>query len=145
MQVPPHAKATVGLVLGVLSSVTSIGFFTWAMLEAQNQQEDTEQRIAAIEKRLGDKPSSPVLDRDTACGLAEIHARRNGWAGHQGYTLEAFECVGKIERSADRAQLEDFRFKYRNDSNARYELNVCLKRGAQWYVGDMREGPCGAD
>lgn len=133
------AKATVGLVLGIFSCVSSLAFFTYAMISSSMAKDDADERISAIEKRIGTKSSSAVLDRDTACGLAEIHARQRGWAGNEGYTLEHFECVGKLTTHADEAELEDFRFQHHS---VPYQLHACFKRGGTWYVSEMTDGEC---
>jgi len=139
---PPPARATIGLALGILSCVLSVAFGVYAVVQSQIDKEKTEQRIAALEKSLGTAPSAPALERSTACGLAEVYALRTGWDGRQGYSLEGFECTGKVRRQGDRAELDDFRFRIGTDASKRFDLRVCFKRGAAWYVSEMRDGPC---
>lgn len=142
---PPPARATLGLALGIVSSVLSVAFVVYAIVQSEHDKEEAGKRITTIEQELGPAPSAHVLERSTACGLAEIHALRTGWDGRQGYALEGFECVGKIRLQRNRATLDDFRFRIGNAPNKRFDVNVCFKRGAVWYVSDMRVGACPID
>jgi hypothetical protein len=142
LRTPVPARATVGFVLGIVSCITSVGFLVFALVQNQMQEGDAQKRIAAIETRIGTKASAAVIDHDTACGLAELHTLRTGWAGSRGYTFDGFECAGKLDVRANGAQLDDFRFKSSTNDTKRFELTVCLKRGAQWYVSEMRDGSC---
>ena len=143
---PPPARATIGLVLGGLSCVLSVAGLVYGFIKAQADEDNAKQRIDAIEKTLGTRPSSPDLDQSTACGLAEVFALRSGWDGRRGSSLEGFECVGKVRRrSGERAELDDFRFHPNTDSQKRYDVKVCFKRGAVWYVSELREGACPLD
>jgi hypothetical protein len=135
------AKAAVGLALGTLSTVGSIGFFVYAIVASQIEEGESKDRIAAIEKQLGSRVSAPTLDRETACGLAEIHALRNGWQGNRGAALSDFDCLGKVTVEKEHASLDRFRFMYRT-GNATYDVHVCYQRGGKWYVTELRDGPC---
>jgi len=141
----PPARATIGMVLGALSCVLSVGMLVLGFVLAEIEKQEAEERIATIEKQLGARPSAPTLDRNTACGLAEIYALRNGWNGRTGPSLQGFECVGKLRHDRDRAELDDFRFRIGSDQKNRYDLHVCFKRGDAWYVREMREGGCPID
>jgi hypothetical protein len=136
---PVPGKATAGLVLGILGTLWSLGFFAWAMIQSQMDEEATGERIATIEKQLGDKASQAELSHDTACDLAEVYTLRNGWAGNRGHSLKDFECVGKLTPTRDRAELEDFQFRYLGSS---YRVHACFKRGAKWYVTELRNDAC---
>lgn len=142
---PPPAKATLGLVLGIVSSVLSVAFIIFAIVQSERDKEGAARRITALEEQLGSAPSASVLERSTACRLAEIYALRSGWDDRQGYALEDFECVGKIVHERDRATLDDFRFRVGSSQSKHVDVNVCFKRGEAWYVSDMREGPCSLD
>ncbi len=138
----PPARATIGLVLGIVSSVMSVAGITYGIIQSQIDEESAKARAATIEKQLGAAPSAPDLDQSTACALAELHTLESGWDGRRGYSLEGFECLGKVRRNGDLAELDAFRFKPGTDPKKRYDLRVCFKRGAVWYVTDMREGAC---
>lgn len=139
VDVPGRGK--LGYVLSIVSCVTSVVIITWAMIQSHYDQEDASERIAKLEKRVGPKVASPTLDQNTACGLAEIHLLQNGWNSHPGYSLERFQCVGKLSPlGTDGADLEDFRFGW--GSNDKYEIDVCFKHGAKWYVSEVRKGRC---
>lgn len=141
----PPARATIGMVLGIVSCVLSVAMVVFAVVQSQIDEEETQKRISTIEKQLGTAPSAPTLDRTTACGLAEVYALRTGWDGRRGYSLEAFECLGKLRQDGDRAELDDFRFRIDTDQKKRFDLHVCFKRGGAWYVRDMRDGACPLD
>ncbi len=138
---PIPVKATVGLILGMVSTVSSIGFFVYAIVASQREEAASKDRVAVIEKQIGGKAASAALERETACGLAEIHVLRNGWKGNRGQTLSQFDCVGKLAVSADHAALENFRFRY-DTGNANYDVSVCFKRGGKWYVDEVRDDAC---
>jgi len=140
-QAPLPGKATVGLGLGVLATVTSIGIVTSILIDNDRKQRSADARVAVLEQKIGAQASAPTLDHDTACALAEIHARRSGHDGHLGHALEHFECIGKLEVDQDRAELKDLRFRW---SSTTYDASVCFKYGARWYVGELRSGPCPA-
>jgi hypothetical protein len=142
LRAPVPAKATIGLVLGILSSLTSIGGFTTAIIQSNHDQERTDARIAVLDKQTAQAVSAPVVDNSTACALGEAYALRNGFDDHRGYTLGGFDCVGKLTTRGDAAELQDLRFKW--STSTKYEVNVCLKRGAKWYVSEMRKDRCPA-
>ena len=143
--VAPPARATLGLVLGIVSCVLSVAGLAYGIIQSQIDEDNASQRIAGLEKKLGTGPSARDLDPSTACALAEIHALRTGWDGRRGYSLDGFECFGKLRRSRDRAELDDFRFHPGTDPKRRFEVKVCFKRGEAWYVSEMRDGPCPMD
>jgi hypothetical protein len=142
LRAPVPGKATIGLVLGILSSVMSVGGFTFAMIQSSHDQERTDARLAVLDRETAAKESAPVLDHATACALGEAYALRNGFDGHPGYALKEFDCVGKLTTGNDVAELQDLRFKW--STSTKYEASVCLKRGAKWYVGEVRKGRCPA-
>lgn len=142
---PPPARATLALALGILSSVLSVAVLAYGFIQSGIDEENAKHRIATLEQELGAGPSRNELDRSTACGLAELHALRTGWDGRRGHSLAGFECLGKVRRSGDRAELDDFRFHPSTDTKRRFEVRVCFKRGAVWYVSEMREGACLAE
>jgi hypothetical protein len=72
--------------------------------------------------------------------MAESFALKSGWDSHPGYSLQHFDCLGKVTPRSDRAQLGDFRFRW--SSSGKYEVNVCFKRGAKWFVAEMRNDSC---
>lgn len=136
---PAPTNAKVGLALNLLAIVASVSFYTWAFVSDGQAEKANDQAVAALEAQVAASSKAATLDHATACKLAELKARRDGWAGNRGHVLEGFECVGKSDATATKGQLDDFRFGHIKD---RYEVNVCFKRGAQWYVTEMRTGPC---
>lgn len=139
IQQPAPTHAQVGLALNALAMIASLVFYTWAFVSDGQSEKSNEQAIATLETQVATASKAATLGHETACKLAELKARRDGWEGTRGHNLTGFECVGKIDATASKAQLEDFHFGHIND---RYEVNVCFKRGAQWYVTEMRVGPC---
>jgi hypothetical protein len=140
-RVPLPGKATVGLALGLLATLSSISAVTWAIRDGNRQEEYAAARLAVLRQKIDAHAGAPVLDHDTACALAEAHAIESGHDGHLGRTLEHFECVGKLAVDHDRAELSDLRFRW---SSTTYDTSACFKYGARWYVGELRSGPCPA-
>jgi len=140
LKTPAPGSATFGLVLGILSTLWSAGFLTWAMIQSHYDQESTQEHVAKLKQKVGDKAQAASLDHGTACALAEIHALETGFDGHPGYSLDKFQCPGKLNARPDGAELETFRFGW--STSTKYDVNVCFKKGAKWYVTDMRKGAC---
>lgn len=139
LRAPVPGSATIGLVLSIVGCVSSISLVTVALVQSHSEAEAAKQRTAQIAKKLGDGPSAARLDHPTACGLAEIYALESGFDGHPGYALDRFECVGKLTSAPEDAQLETFRFRW---SSTSYDVNACFKKGARWYVTELRKGSC---
>lgn len=137
-------KAVAGLVLGILSMVMSVSFVTWAVIRDQAESKESKERIQALLGTTTAGAARPELEHDVACGLAEIYARREGMKGHRGHTLVAFECHGALlPLGPDKARLDDFRFRpSTGDDKPPFEVGVCFKRGAVWYVTKMGDGAC---
>ncbi len=131
-QAPVPGTATAGLVLAFLSLFTSIGGIILIDRATEEDKANAEQHAAAIDKRLGDRPSAAVLDRDTACGLAEAHVYREGADGVANFNVRSVECFGRVQVTGEgRAELDDVRVK---DSTKKHEVKACFKRGGKWYV-----------
>jgi hypothetical protein len=140
---PVPGIATAGLILSIVSLVTSIAGI---VLIDQGVQEDkalAEQRATAAEKRIGNKPTLTTLDRDTACGIAEIHAYREGIGGLDGHQVRDFQCIGKLTfdetARTERGEIDLVRVK---DVTKAFDHHACLKRGGKWYVERFTTGPC---
>ncbi|MFO0670624.1 MAG: hypothetical protein U0235_13500 [Polyangiaceae bacterium] len=139
--VPVPAKATTGMVFALVSIVLGVTTIVWSIVRADTLEKQANKRLAELEPVVA-RAESPLLDRGTACGLAEQAVLKDGFGGERGYSFEAFECVGKLTATSERATLEDFRFKKEsNDENL--VVTVCFKRGAKWYVAAVSKGPCG--
>ncbi len=137
MEVPQRAK--IGLYLGILSCVVSVVVIVAAAISSSNDQKRADARIAELDKQIGSKADSATLDRATACAMAEEAALKTGFDSNLGYSLEGFDCPGRLIPTSDTAQLEDFAFKC-NSTN--YKVNVCFKHGAKWFVENLSEDPC---
>ena len=136
---PMPVRATVGMWLGIVGSITSILVITWASVSSSRDQSRANARIAELEAETRSKAEAPTLDRNVACALAEGHALKTGYSGTSGYLLHGFACVGKLSTRRDTAAIEDFSF---HSSGSSFKVNVCFKRGATWYVGEMRADAC---
>ena len=139
LRAPVPGSATIGLVLSILGCVSSITLVTVALVQSHSDAEAAKQRTAELKKKLGDGASAARLDHPTACALAEIYALESGFDGHPGYSLDRFECVGKLTTAPEDAQLETFRFRW---SSTSHDVNACFKKGARWYVTELRKGSC---
>lgn len=136
---PLPGTATAGLVLAILSLFTSIGGIILIDRDVQEDKAVAEQKAKAVEQRLGSKPSASVIDRDTACGVAEAHIWREGDGNMPGYQTKAIECMGKLTLEDDRAEIDLVRVK---DSTRSFDDHVCLKRGGKWYVERIGRTAC---
>lgn len=134
--VPPPGRATVGLVLGIVSIVSSIGFIVFIELGVQEDKKVANARIDAIEASVGARAANAALERDVACGLAEQYVLRNGFGGNRGYSIAGFDCPGRVRvTSGEAAELDTFRFTH--GSSDKFETVACFKRGAKWFVADV--------
>jgi hypothetical protein len=137
---PAPITASIGLGLGVLSLLSTVGVVVWAIVSSQHQQATADARIAQLTTQIGAQANAPTLDRATACALAEMYALRSGYAGAAGYTLHAFDCAGKLVPRGDRVELDDFRFQ--NGTDEAKQAYVCFKRGGAWLVEELSAFPC---
>jgi hypothetical protein len=140
-RVPLPTKATIGLVLSIFSSVWSVSWITYGIIQSHYDQEAATERSEALQKRVAEKATQATLEHNTACALAEIYALQTGYSGHPGSSLDHFECVGKLRNAPDAAELQTFRFKS-GSSAKRYAVNACFKKGARWYVTELRADAC---
>lgn len=132
--------STAGLVLGMLGCVTSVAIVAFGVTQTQHDEQAASERIAELSKQLGDKPAAAELAHDTACALAEIHARETGFDGHPGSSFEKFQCDGRLRAGSDAAELEAFRFAW--TASTRYEVHACFKKGQKWYVSGLQTDAC---
>jgi len=131
---------TIGLVLSLLSCVSSVVLVTVAIVQSHYDQEAAGERTAQLKKQIRGKASAAQMDHTTACALAEIYARETGFDGHPGYSLDQFQCIGKLSNAPEDAELATFRFRW---SSTAYDVNACFKKGAtDWYVTELRKGSC---
>jgi hypothetical protein len=113
-------------------------------IQEHHQRKVTAGRIAIIEEGLGDRVKDAQLDRDVACGLAQMHVLEHGCRGHSGYELDDFRCDGYLHNAeSHRAQLDLFSFATSTTSHVELTFNVCFRRDARWYVTTLRDsGEC---
>lgn len=138
-KIPVPGTATAGLVLSIISLVTSIGGIILMNRDMEEDKAVAEQKAVAIEKRIGNKTSAVVLDRDTACGLAEIHVWREGDGRIANFNAKSVQCMGKMKFEGDRAELDLLRVKSGTEQN---DSHVCFKRGDKWYVERFSTTSC---
>jgi hypothetical protein len=126
------ATATLGLVLGILALLASIGVYTAIIV----QEVKRTHRIEALEHRVAQGVAEPQLALSIACDLAELRLLKDGIAGKSAGSLEDFECTGSVASQDARAVLDDFSF--RADSATRHHVKVCYRRGARWVATGFR-------
>lgn len=131
--------AKLGLILGILGMLTSVGGWSAAIIGGNHDADVAKARIAVLEDKAKAGSESSSLDIATACALAEAHALKVGFDSHSGPTLHDFECLGKVAPDGDRATFDAFRFQY---TSTHYETSVCFRHGARWYVHEMTKGTC---
>lgn len=126
----------VGLVLSLLGTFTSISLLSFWMY----QEHASRSRIEELKLRVANEVAAATLSHDAACALAEAHLVEHGHDGHPGYSLDRIECPGAVRGGDGAAELEAFRFVWSTTSH--YEVSVCFKKGATWYVTELSKGPC---
>jgi hypothetical protein len=136
---PVPGAATAGLVLSIISIVTSIGGIILLDQGVQEDKAAAEQRAVAIEKRLGNRASATVLARDTACDLAELHVWREGDGRISNHIAKSVQCMGKLRLEGERAELDLVRVKSGTTQN---DSHVCFRRGDKWYVERFSSTSC---
>lgn len=137
---PVPSVGKIGFVLSLLACVSSLVLLTVAMIQGQVDKETAGERTAQLKKQIQGKASAAQMDHPTACALAEIYARETGFDRHPGYSLDQFQCIGKLSSTPDDAELVTFRFRW---SSTPYDVNACFKKGAtDWYVTELRKGSC---
>jgi len=133
------ARVAVAFWLGIASCMLSTAVATWAFVDSRHERHRVAARTAQLEREIGAGASAPTLARAVACALAEQRALKVGYDGEPGERLDDFTCVGRFAAGTDSASLEDFSFRY---SSTTFNVSTCFKRGAIWYVSDMRTGAC---
>jgi len=118
-------QATIGLVLGVMTLLTSGGFYVFAGVLAVQKQ----QAIHALEQATAAKASETTLDHDTACALVQMHLLEHGY-GH-GDSVTDVKCDGALDQQGEVATLHDVTF---DVSTSFHTANATLRRGARWVV-----------
>lgn len=137
--VPVPGAATAGLILSIISLVTSIGGIILLDKGVEEDKVAAEKRAVAIEKRLGNKASATVLTRETACDIAEIHVWREGDGRISNTIAKSVQCMGKLTFEGERAELDLVRVKTGTDQN---DSHVCFRRGDKWYVERFSTASC---
>jgi hypothetical protein len=137
MEPPPRAQ--IGLYSGIISVLFSVGICVAAFISSSHDQARADARTAEIDKQVGSKASDATLDHATACLLAEEAALKTGFDDNPGYSLEKFDCPGKLVPTSEAADLEDFAFAH---TGTTYKIHVCFKHGAKWFVESLSEDAC---
>lgn len=140
LNAPMPGQALTGLVLSGVGSLCSIGFYIYAIISSSQQDEAAAARIKVLDAQTQVPAMAAGLTQPTACALAEAYALKTGFAGNRGPTLDHFECLGRVVPTGDKADLEDFRF--RKGATAKFDVHVCFKHGARWFVTALQEAPC---
>lgn len=122
-------SATAGLFLGLIGLVGGVGLIWIGVTEDRART----QRIAAIDRELGDRARMPTLEHAVACLLAEKRLQQGAFRGTG--SIDAFECDGKLEQTSDHATLRNLRFTKSNDN---FVVKVCLEKGERWSVSGFR-------
>jgi hypothetical protein len=134
---PPPATATIAIVLSVLPILMTVAFAIWFTIDSIALSK----RIDELNARIPGADTAEQLGQQTACDLAELRIRTDGWNDDDPIVIDGFECPGRVEQRGDEAQLPDFSFNA--SGNARVTVTVCYKRGARWTVDEIREnGGC---
>jgi len=134
MDVP--ASAWVGLILGLATLLGFTALWTAAIISVHEDTLANEDRVKQLESLVAAHAGDRVLGHDTACQLAELKVRKDGYRNDHD-APKSFDCGGKLTTRDEHAMLEDFRFNLGPDFTAA----VCFKYGVRWYVDEVKDGP----
>jgi hypothetical protein len=134
--------ATVGLVLSAVTTVgwglMIIGFAIWFAFD----QAALSDRVAELNASIPQHDREESLSHQTACDLAELRVRTDGWKDADPIVIDGFTCPGRVNQEGDEAELTDYSFNA-SSSIGRQTVTVCYKRGERWMVKSFREeGGC---
>jgi hypothetical protein len=132
------ASATIAVVVGVCALLLFCGLSALYVHDTRQ----TNARIARLESQVEAARGNERLDQRLACALTELELLKQGFEGTSGINISDFECDGKLEQNAERAELHDVHFRS-SASQPRKTASACLVRGARWSVRELREdGRC---
>ena len=130
-RLPGAGLGTVGLVFGVIG--LSLSIVMWIAVGVMMVKEN--QHRAELKASLGDL-SSPQLELESACTLAELELLDNKFGGYT--SLDDFECggpTGELELNGDEAVLRGVHFL---KTDQRVPVVACFVRHARWSVKEVR-------
>ena len=131
------ATSTIAIALAVVPLVGTVLFGIWFGID----QAALSERVAELTARVSATDSEQTLSQQTACDLAELRIRTDGWKDDTPIVIDGFDCPGQVTQKDSEAELPDFSFN--TSSNGRSIVTVCYKRGARWTVKEFREsGGC---
>jgi hypothetical protein len=129
--------STIAIALSSLALAAFLVFAVWFGMD----QAALSERVGELTGRVSAGDANPVLVQETACDLAELRIRTDGWKDDDPIVIDGFDCPGQVEQKDAEAELPDFSFN--TSSNGRVTVTVCYKRGARWTVKAFREsGGC---
>ncbi len=139
---PLPTRASVGLVLGILTGVLCICSWVYMIADMRADDAHAEARKTALNRQIAARPASPVLDHPLACELAELYLLSNGF--EQATNTGAFRevsCLGTLEVRKERAEMPDFSFHVSTNGGVK-TATVCFKHGERWFVESLRVNGC---
>jgi hypothetical protein len=134
----PPATSTIGIALSAVGLANFLVFAIWFGLD----QAALSDRVAELSAKVAAADMNRELSQQTACDMAELRVRTDGWKDDTPIVIDGFDCPGQVAQKESQAELPDFSFN--TSSNGRVTVTVCYKRGARWTVKQFREGggPC---
>jgi hypothetical protein len=127
-------RATVGLVCGLVTGVGFVAVVIAASISVYSDNQRVAARKAELSALVAKRGTSPVLDHDFACQLAELSLLTDGFAGSTNSgEFRDLECSGALHVRKDRAELDDFKLRT-SSSSAAVTATICFKHGNSWFV-----------
>lgn len=128
------ARATVGYLLGLLSAVGFVVCIVAISISVYHDDQRVDARKAALAKIIAAKGTTPTLDHDFACALAEKSLLTDGFNGSTDTgSFRDLECAGSLRIVKDRAEMADFKLKT-TSSGGPVSATICFKHGNSWFV-----------
>ena len=130
--VPTRAK--VGLALAALCALGFVVFCIVAVFADHAANVRIAARKAELAKIITARGTSPTLDHDFACALAETSLLTDGFNGSTNSGIfNDLQCIGAVRVVKDRAELDDFKLRT-SSSSAPVTATICFKHGSSWFV-----------
>jgi hypothetical protein len=124
----------VGLALAALCGVGFVALFIYMCVDIHADNARVEARKAELAKVITARGTSPTLDDDFACALAETALLTDGFAGSTNTGgFRDLRCAGSVHVVKDRAEMSDFMLRTSSTTSPATAV-ICFKHGNSWFV-----------
>ena len=132
VELPTRAK--VGYWLALVSVLGFVVCFVAICVSVYHDDQRVDARKVELAKIIAAKGTTPVLDHDFACALAEKSLLTDGFAGSTDTgSFRELECAGSVRILKERAEMTDFKLRTSSSSD-KVTATICFKHGNSWFV-----------